>query len=134
MLCNFSFHHIKISSRGLMIKHKQFDLNYLTKHIFSQNLFCEITVSGTVKPSFIVPIKHKLSVHFVNPYFSVDSGLIQTTTQSMAWITPLDTKTVREQSRTVNLGSINPNNSVLSFGIDQTAPHGLNQLKHQHSS
>ena len=41
MLCNFSFHHIKISSRGLMIKHKQFYLNHSTKHINSQKLFCE---------------------------------------------------------------------------------------------
>ena len=40
MLCNFSFHHIQISSRGLMIKHEQFYLNYSTKHINSQNLFC----------------------------------------------------------------------------------------------
>ena len=41
MLCNFAFHHIKISSHGLMIKHEQFYLNYSTKHINSQNLFCE---------------------------------------------------------------------------------------------
>ena len=46
----FLIHHIKISSRGLMIKHKQFNLNHLTKHIFSQFLLCEITVSGSVKP------------------------------------------------------------------------------------
>ena len=39
MLCNFSFHHIKLSSRGLMIKHEQFYLNYSTKQINSQKLF-----------------------------------------------------------------------------------------------
>ena len=42
MLCNFHiFHAPKISSLGLMIKHKQFNLNHLTKHIISQKLFCE---------------------------------------------------------------------------------------------
>ena len=41
MSCNFTINHIKISSRGLMIKHEQFDLNYSTKHIISQKLFCE---------------------------------------------------------------------------------------------
>ena len=41
MLCNFSFHHIKISSRGLMIKQEQFYLNHSIKHINSQKLFCE---------------------------------------------------------------------------------------------
>ena len=71
---------IKISSLGLMIKNKQFDLNYFTKPIFSQIIFCEITVSGTVKPSFTVPIKHKSSVHFVNLYFSAISGLNRTNT------------------------------------------------------
>ena len=31
----------KISSLRLMFQHKQFDSNYLTKHIFSQNIFLE---------------------------------------------------------------------------------------------
>ena len=35
------FHTSKISSLGLMIKQEQFHLNHLTKHIFSQNLFCD---------------------------------------------------------------------------------------------
>ena len=39
MLCNFIFHHIKISSHELMIKHEQFYLNYPTKYINSQKLF-----------------------------------------------------------------------------------------------
>ena len=42
MLCNFHiFHTPKISSLGLMIKYKQFNLNHSTKHIISQKLFCE---------------------------------------------------------------------------------------------
>ena len=40
MLCNYHFN-IKISSLGLIFKHKQFDLNYLTKHIFSQKYILE---------------------------------------------------------------------------------------------
>ena len=55
MLCNFLFHHIKISSRGLMIKHEQFYLNYSTKHINSQKNYFENTVSGIVKPSVTIP-------------------------------------------------------------------------------
>ena len=53
ILCNFSFHHIKISSRGLMIKHEQFDLNYSTNTLFHKNYF-ENTVSGIVKPSVTI--------------------------------------------------------------------------------
>ena len=42
MLCNFHiFHTPKISSLGLMIKHKKLNLNHSTKHIISQKLFCE---------------------------------------------------------------------------------------------
>ena len=40
MLCNYHFN-IKISSLGLIFKHKQFDSNYLTKHIFSQKYILE---------------------------------------------------------------------------------------------
>ena len=53
MSCKFSFYHIKISSRGLMIKHEQFDLNYSTNTLFHKNYF-ENTVSGIVKPSVTI--------------------------------------------------------------------------------
>ena len=46
MSCNFTINYIKISSRGLMIKHEQFDLNYSTKHIISQKLFFLNTILG----------------------------------------------------------------------------------------
>ena len=49
MLCNYHFN-IKISSLGLMFKHKQFDSNYLTKHIFSQKDILVSLFLGTVKP------------------------------------------------------------------------------------
>ena len=49
VLCNYHFN-IKISSLGLMFKHKQFDSNYLTKHIFSQKYILVSLFLGTVKP------------------------------------------------------------------------------------
>ena len=69
MLCNYHFN-IKISSLGLMFKHKQFDSNYLTKHIFSQNYPRNIKTLG-----FTVPTHNKSSVHFVNPHFMATSDL-----------------------------------------------------------
>ena len=49
MLCIYPFN-IKISSLGLIYKHKQFDSNYLIKHIFSQKYVFGSLFLGTVKP------------------------------------------------------------------------------------
>ena len=68
MLCNFSFHHIKISSRGLMIKHKKFYLNYSTNTLIHKNYFM-ITVSGTLTPSGIVPFKAQIIGSLDEPKF-----------------------------------------------------------------
>ena len=38
-----------------MFKHKQFDSNYLTKHIFFTKHIYGNTISGIVKPSFTIP-------------------------------------------------------------------------------
>ena len=54
---NSHFYHIKISSRGLMIKHEQFDLNYSTNTLFHTKLYVENTVSGIVEPSVTIPEK-----------------------------------------------------------------------------
>ena len=92
-----------------MIIHEQFHSNHSTKHIFTQKIYFRVTIPRNSKTlGFTVPSLINSLLHFVNLHFTAISGLIQTTIQSMAWITPLDTQTVREQSRTVNLGSINP--------------------------
>ena len=54
MLCNFAFHHIKISSHGLMIKHEQLYFNYSTNILIHKNHF-ENAVLGIVKPSITIP-------------------------------------------------------------------------------
>ena len=60
MSCKLINSYIKISSLGPMIKHEQFYLNYSTKHINSQKLFFENTVSGIVKPSVTIPEKSQI--------------------------------------------------------------------------
>ena len=67
MLCNYTVHHIKISSLGLMIKHEQFNLNHSTKHIFSQKIYFENTVSGIVKPSVTIPEKLQINGSLSEP-------------------------------------------------------------------
>ena len=68
MSCKFSFYHIKISSRGLMIKHEQFDLNYSTNTLFHKNYF-ENTVSGIVKLSVTIPKKSQFIGSLCEPTF-----------------------------------------------------------------
>ena len=69
MLCKLINSYIKISSLGLMIKHEQFYLNHWTKHINSQKLFFENTVSGIVKPSVTIPEKSQIIGSFSEPGF-----------------------------------------------------------------
>ena len=69
MLCNFTINYIKISSRELMIKHEQLNLNYSTKHIISQKLFCETLFSGIVKPSVTIPGKSPIIGSLTEPEF-----------------------------------------------------------------
>ena len=69
MLCNYTIHHIKISSLGLMIKHEQFNLNHSTKHIFLQKYIFENTVSGIVKPSVTIPKKSQIIGSLSEPGF-----------------------------------------------------------------
>ena len=45
-----------------MIKHRQFDSNYLTKHIFHTKIYFENTISGIVKHSVTIPEKS----HFID--------------------------------------------------------------------
>ena len=76
-----SFQPPKLAHLGLMFKHKQFDSNYLTKHIFSQKYIYGNTISGIVKPPrLLFPKNHKTSVHLVNPDFTAISGPIHTKT------------------------------------------------------
>ena len=44
MLCNFTIITPKISLRGLINNHKQFDLNYSTKHIFLTKIYFVNTI------------------------------------------------------------------------------------------
>ena len=75
MLCIYPFN-IKISSLGLIYKHKQFDSNYLIKHIFSQKYIFGSLFLGTVKPSgLLFQHSNKTSVHIMNPHFTATSGL-----------------------------------------------------------
>ena len=69
MLCNYAFHHIKISSHGLMIKHEQFDLNHSTKHIFTQKYILSTLFSGIVKPSVTIPRKSPIIGSLCEPEF-----------------------------------------------------------------
>ena len=69
MLCNYTFHHIKISSNGLMIKHEQFDLNHSTKHIFTQKYILCTLFSGIVKPSLTIPGKSPIIGSLCEPGF-----------------------------------------------------------------
>ena len=52
-----------------MIKHNQFDSNYLTKHIFHTKIYFENTVSGIVKPSVTIPEKSHFIGSICEPAF-----------------------------------------------------------------
>ena len=78
MSCKLINSYIKISSLELMIKHKQFNLNRLTKHILIHKNYFENTVSVIVKPSVTIP--GKIIIHrftLVNPQFTAIPDLIQ---------------------------------------------------------
>ena len=70
MSCNFTIHYTKISSRGLMIKHEQFNLNYSTKHVFTKKIDFRVTIhvnSETLGSLFTS--KYPISVPLREPDF-----------------------------------------------------------------
>ena len=130
MSCKFSFYHIKISSRGLMIKHEQFDLNYSTNTLFHTKIYFENTVSRIVKLSVTIPKNHNSSVHLVNSHFTAIIDLIQTNTWFITKLHNFYNPISRGSHGCSNGCSKIHINSVPRFGTDQTAPHGLTRLKH----
>ena len=133
MLCNYHFN-IKISSLGLMFKHKKLDSNYLTKHIFSQKYNFENTISGIVKPSVTIPERLQINGSLSEPEIHGHSrpnayqANIQYTNQHNLHPNNPYPRTV--QKRPLKVSKEISNNSVPCFETDQTAPHDLIQPKH----
>ena len=115
----------KISSRWLINKHEQFNLNYSTKHIISQKYFMNtIHVNSKTFGYCSRPItKHRF--HFVNPNFITISGFIHITIQFVSQIIQSTTQTAPHGHGLHKFGSTISHTSVPSFGTNQTAVQGL---------
>ena len=59
----------KISSHELINKHKQFDLNYSTKHIFSQNYFMNTIHVNSETLGLLFTANHQTSISLCEPEF-----------------------------------------------------------------
>ena len=128
MLCNYHFN-IKISSLGLMFKHKQFDSNYLTKHIFSQKYILVSLFLG-----FTFQYSNKSSVHLVNRISRAFPAQFQSKHDLTHNCIILNPNQPWSSHGLLYFFSKFYNNSIPRFGIDPTAPNGLNRLKHSKST
>ena len=59
----------KISSHGLINKHEQFNLNYSTKHIFSQKYFMNTIHMNSETPGLLFTTKHLIIGSLCEPEF-----------------------------------------------------------------
>ena len=130
MLCNYTFHHIKISSLGLMIKHEQFNLKsldqthisikYILEHRFGNSeTLGYYSQKSQLNGSLGEPASHGHSRPFSIPIHDQHhhTHFPHQFSRGAATAAPI-------------FSSKNFINSVPSFWIDQTAPHGLKQPKH----
>ena len=114
-----------------MFKHKQFDSNYLTKHIFSRKYIFGLLFLGTVKP---FQYSNTSSVHIVNPHFTATSGLKSNQYMINTKYTNFTPHQPWSSHGLLHFISKFYINSIPRFETDQTAPNGLNRLKHSKST
>ena len=122
----------KISSLGLMSKHKQFDSNYLTKHGFSRKYISWVTIPRNSKTlGFTVPDTQLILGSCFEPAFH---GHYQPKVQPIHdsnHHTPFSYPHGHGAATGCSIWfQKNCINSVPCFGTDPTAPKGLNRLKH----
>ena len=121
----------KISSLGLMSKHKQFDSNYLTKHGFSRKYISWVTIPRNSKTlGFTVPDTQLILGSCFEPafhgHYRSRNQPIHDSNQHTIFI---PTRPWSSYSCSIWFKKICIN-SVPCFGTNPTAPNGLNQLKH----
>ena len=91
----------KVSSHGLIYNYEQFDLNYSTKHIISQNYFVNTIHVNSETLGLLFMANHQYRFHFVNPNFIAIFSLIHITIQFVSQITTQTPKTAPKLIRTV---------------------------------